>query len=175
MIELDHYYFKNITGSNDATIEQIDYNKVHQIENTHYFHEFYRSLTNNIFYIDYPENLQPLIFESYFKKRCGGSYEKMYQDHLPSIPANLRHLVTVDNVEKVLSRLWFRNIRSWRSIKFLTSIQFCEILKYNTLAIIVEKIIQQPLTDPEKLRMSHQQWADKNLDLIDRCTPSEII
>jgi hypothetical protein len=175
MIELDNYYFKIITGSNDADLEKIDHSKLQQIENTHYYHEFYRSLTNNIFYIDYPENLQTLIFESYFKKRCDSNYEKMYQQHLPLIPENIRHLVTVDNIEKILNRLWFRNIRSWRSVESLTKIQFSEILTYNTLTTIVEKIIQQPLSDPERLRLSYQQWADKNLDLIDRCTPSEII
>jgi hypothetical protein len=175
MIDFDHHYFKNITGSNNASLDQIDYSKVQQIENTHYYHEFYRSLTNNIFYIDYPEKLQTLIFESYFKKRYDNNYEKMYQYHLPLITANVRHLVTVDNIKKVLNRLWFRNIRSWRSVEFLTSIQFSEILTYDTLAPIVEKIIQQPLSDPERLKISHQRWIDKNLDLIDFCIPSEII
>ena len=166
MVNFDHHYFKDITKCNNVIPGQIDYNKIYQVENTHYYHEYYRSLANNVFYIDYPEKLQSVIFESYLKKLKNNDCAKLYQDHLPLFPTALQHLITIENIKKSLSILWIRNIRSWREIPSITKINFEEILVYDTLITIVEKVIQQPLTNPQRLKISYQQWIDKNFNLI---------
>ena len=166
MINFDHHYFKHTTGCDNVILCQLDRSKIHQVENTHYYHEFYRSLASNVYYIDYPEKLQSVILESYFKKRCNNDHAKLYQDHLPLISTALQHLITTENIKKALNILWIRNIRSWRKIPSITKINFEEILVYDTLITIVEKIIQQPLPSPQRLKMSYQQWIDKNSDLI---------
>jgi hypothetical protein len=178
MIDFDHHHLKDVTESWYTNKNQlmIDYDKLCAVENTHYYHECYKSLANNLFYIDYPDHLQPLIFKLYVKKRYNNNLDSLIQQHQSTIPKQLQHVVTVNNIESMLNILWIKNLRNWRKTSGLTKINFEDMLSYDNLEKVVEKIIQQPLSNPAQLKTTYQNWIDNNPELVNFfCSPSEII
>ena len=170
MIEFKNHYFKLITTKwfeekFQLPIE-VDNNEVFKVENTHYYHECFRQFTDNIFYIDYPETLQPLIVKLYIKKRWETNIPGLIRHHLASIPEGLRQRVTPDNIEQILNILWNKNIKNWRTIPELKKIELQDLLNYDCLKLLVEDIIQGPVVDPEQLLRSQQLWVEKNQELV---------
>ena len=93
----------------------------------------------------------------------------IYQYHLQRLPINLRRFITVDNIEQALEKLWLKQLKIWRTTAQLKLIQLADLMRHESLVPVVEQIIQQPLLDPDKLRITHQQWLDKNSELIGLC------
>lgn len=180
MTEFNHHYFKFLTAqwfedNYQCPMHFSDVN-VFKVENTHYYHDSYKQITNNIYYIDYPEELQPLILESYVKKRWNNNYQQLFQRHAASLPKNLRKFVQTENIEKVLNVIWIKNLKAWRLESGLKKINFQDLLSYESLKSVVEDVIQQPLLDPDQLRISQQRWVSKNQDLVNFFrTPRDII
>lgn len=180
MTEFNHHYFKFLTAQwfedNYQRPLEVNDSKIYKVENTHYYHSSYKQITNNIYYIDYPNELQPLVLKSYVKKRWDNDYQKLFQQHFVSLPKNLRKFVQTENIEKVLNVLWIKNLKIWRSEPGLKRINFQDLLDYKSLKFVVEEIIQQPLLDPDQLQISQQRWVSKNQDLVNFFrTPSDII
>jgi hypothetical protein len=168
MVNFNNNHLKNVTKSwyTNKNLVEIDHKKLYAVENTHYYHERYRSLANNLFYIDYPDHAQPLIFKLYIKKKYHNNLADVIQWHLSTIPKQLQHVVTVDNIESMLNTLWIKNLRSWRKTPGLIKINFEDILSYNSLVAVVEKITQQPLADLAQLKTTHQKWINNNPELV---------
>lgn len=169
MIEFDHHYFKFITSQwYDDKYQhpiEIDNSRVYGVENTHYYHESYFQITDNIFYIDYSEELQPLILDLYVKKRWNNDYQKLLKLHESSLPENLRKFVQTENISKVLNVIWIKNLKLWRAAG-IKRIDFQDLLNYDSMASTVERIIQQPIVDAELLQKTYQSWIDKNHSLV---------
>lgn len=170
MIDFKNHYFKRITAQwyTNGFQQPIDINnnKVYKVENTHYYHKSYSQVADNIFYIDYPEEMQMLIIELYIKKHWDNDYQKLLQYHTESLKENLKKFVQTENIVKVLNVLWTRNLKTWRKEPTLKKINFQDLLNYDTLKSVVENIIQQPLSSPTRLLISYQKWIAKNQKLV---------
>ena len=180
MTEFSNHHFKYLTDRwYREQFQQpldIDNNKVYQVENTHYYNECYHQITHNVFYIDYPDESQPLITELYIKKRWLNDYQKVLDNHKKSLPEHLQKFVKIQNIVPVLNTLWIKNLKTWRSCPGLKKIDICQLLSYDSLVPIVEDIIQQPLLDAVQLKTTHQKWIDMNQDLVNFfCMPKDII
>lgn len=179
MTEFSHHYFKYLTDCWCAEKFQqpikIDNTLVYPVENTHYYNDCYKQITDHVFYIDYPEESQSLIIELYIRKRWQNDYSGVLRHHRTAIPKHLQKFVKMENIIPVLNTLWIKNLKTWRSSE-LKKIDICQLLDYNLLVSTVEDIIQQPLIDPVQLKTTYQKWIDKNQDLVNFfCIPRDII
>lgn len=179
MIKFDHHYFKFITAQwysdNYCAPVVVDNSKVYKVENTHYYHESYFKITDTIFYIDYPDNLQPLILDLYVKKRWNNNPQKLLEQHKQSLPEKLQKFVQVENLPKVLNVMWIKNLKVWRSLPQVQRIDFRDLLNYDSMALVVGKIIQQPIVDVKLLQKSYKQWIAKNHDLVNFFRTANVI
>ena len=173
LIFAQRHYFKSFIDhcfyQDPNAIAQLDVSKVLPVENSHFYFEALESVTDSFFYIDYPDNLQHNIIKIYCNKQWKNNRELIYQYHLQRLPINLRRFITVDNIEQALEKLWLKQLKIWRTTARLKLIQLADLMRHESLVPVVEQIIQQPLLDPDKLRITHQQWLDKNSELIGLC------
>lgn len=167
MIILANHYFKHFTGTQTAHDQsswtKFDHTQVSKIENTHYYHSWYSTVTDRLYYIDYPENYQSLIYHMYVTKKWDNNGKKNLLDwHRHSLPKAVQNLVNDNDIERIINNRWLANQRRWRQQSELTPIDFTAILNFDQLCKVVADILRQPLLNREQLKKTHNQWLDKN-------------
>ena len=72
MMESRQHYFKDFVetcyNNGPNSISQLDYSQTSPVENSHFYFESLQSVTDSLFYIDYPDQLQSEILKLYRKK-----------------------------------------------------------------------------------------------------------
>ena len=168
-VNLHTQYFKDITRDifyGNATKENMDFAKVKKIENTHYYLDWYPHVCENIYYIDYCENLQYKILEAVKKKRHKDSWSNFLQDNKVYLPSYFQDKVTEKDVINVFATRWNRNLIGWRSNSLITPISFLDLFEIEKIIKIIETINKQPCQDIEIIKKTHAHWLEKNQDLI---------
>ena len=168
-VNLHTQYFKDTTRDifyGNATKENMDFAKVRKIENTHYYLDWYPHVCENIYYIDYCENLQYKILEAVKKKRHKDSWSNFLQDNKVYLPSYFQDKVTEKDVINVFAKRWNRNLIGWRSNLLITPIPFLDLFEIEKIIKIIETINKQPCQDIEIIKKTHAHWLEKNQDLI---------
>lgn len=160
-------YFKDLAGDWYLAnhVSTVDFTKVGIVENSHFFHECYCKISNNLFYIDYDLTAQDTVVSTYIKKQFADDRQAVLDHHISHVPVSIRNKINPENIQKVISTTWQKNLKLWRSISALTAINLGDLFHYSTLVPVVEKIIQHPLTNPDALQTVHQAWLASNSDL----------
>jgi hypothetical protein len=162
-------YFKAITQDifyGTSTKENIDFARVKKIENTHYYLDWYPSVCDHLYYIDYPENLQYKILESVKKKRYNDSWSNFLEDNKTFLPKFAQEKVTEKDIVNVFVQRWNKNLVGWRSNPLITPVSFLDFFEIKKIVKLIETINKQPCQDVEILEKIHTQWLENNQDLI---------
>ena len=78
-MNIKNQYFKNITTEmfyNPNSKINLDYNKVHPVENSHYWLDSYKTIAKSCFFIDYPDHIQENILQIYLEKVLNINWKK---------------------------------------------------------------------------------------------------
>jgi hypothetical protein len=170
-VNLHTQYFKDITRDifyGNSTKENMDFTKVRKIENTHYYLDWYPHVCENMYYIDYPENLQYKILETVKKKRHKDSWSNFLQDNKIYLPSYFQEKVTEKDVVNVFVKRWNKNLIGWRSNPLITPISFLDLFEIKKILKIIETINKKPCGDIEIIKKTHAHWLEKNQDLIQK-------
>jgi hypothetical protein len=102
------------------------------------------------------------IVQAFIHKRKMPDFDNWVQTMLPHIPVGIMSRVNQDNLADVLSIFWKKNIQSWQSNSKLIPIPFRDLVDQTGLTKWVERLCNQPLSDPARLAQTQQAWLDKN-------------
>jgi hypothetical protein len=172
MINLCNEYFKSTIEEiykNNLTTSDIDLFKVQEVENSHYYLPFFNDIANKVYYIDYPDNLNSIILDTYINKRWHGADDAFLNAHITSIPFTLRKNITANNVRKTFEVLWLKHLKIWRTINNIEAINFKDLFNINQTTQLVELLTQKPITNKELFNSTYQTWQRKNQNLIQLC------
>lgn len=168
-VNLHTQYFKDITRDifyGHSAKENIDFTKVRKVENTHFYLDWYPHMCENMFYIDYPDNLQYKILEAVKKKRHKNSWRNFLQYNKIYLPNYFQGKLTEKDVINVFVKQWNKNLTGWRCNPLMTSISFLDLFEIKNIKTIIQTINRQPCRDIETLKTIHANWLEKNQDLI---------
>jgi hypothetical protein len=169
-IVLQNQYFKKITKDmhfQNYGIEQLDYDCIDQVDNTHFYHQWYHNFST-VYYIDYPDHVQPTLTEIYKNKVShffNNDPDKFFQYHLETLPHPLHKYFTLDNITKAITTRAISNLKNWRETPNLIKINFIDFFDQEKFKNTVETICDQPINFNLFLN-SYNTWLDKNKDLI---------
>lgn len=163
-------YFKHWSREvfyNRNSKESLDLNQASRIENTHYWLDFYPDITKNLFYIDYPDTIQPLILDVVKKKRYNDDWGVFLNQNISNIPQKLQEKINLDNVREIFNLRWLNNLHSWRQNRFLQKIDFLDFFVLDKMIDIVIKISGHKEIDLETFQDTYLKWLDTNQELLE--------
>lgn len=165
MIEFSDHYFKVCCERiylDEITIDDIDLTKVFDVDNSHFYLDVFTDLAQSLFYIDYPDTAQELVMTEFINKRLDGDSANFYNIFISFIPVQLRKYITEHNLQASMNTIWQKNLKLWRNQKNLQRIDLCDIVQYNKLVPVVQKLCNKDNLNFELLDRSYQQWLDRN-------------
>ena len=141
----------------------IDPTRCFEIENAHSYHDWFANLTPNLFYIHYENDKTSTVVKEFIHKRMKPEVENWIKEIMPPhIPAKLVSKINSNNIEDVLSIFWTKNINRWQANSMLTPIPLQDLFDLSMLTKWVERLCDQPLTDPDRLADTYQAWLSQN-------------
>jgi hypothetical protein len=167
-VRIHNHYFKNITEKTykkTLTIDDLDVSKLLRVDNSHFYHKFYNNLANEIYYINYPDNLNSTIVQTYIDKRHAGNLESFFNQHIYSIPNTIRQKVNLNNAKQTFEIMWLKNLRSWQQELTLKSINFQDFFDIKKTQQLVEQLTQSSIANEELFLNTYQTWLNKNRNL----------
>jgi len=165
---IQNFYFKDITTKmhhNPDCDLKLDFSRVFPVENSHYWLECYKDIADRCVFIDYPKNIQPYIIEIYLEKVFKNDKQKMIDLNLPNLHPYIASQVSVHNINEILNIQWQKNINGWRDNPNLSAINLNDFFDPHATKRMVEKLINQPLTDEHKFDIIYKNWINRNKKL----------
>jgi len=175
LTELGHVIFKDpyfksfCTLNSNNTTDQIphglDCTRINTIENSHYYFDWFLTLTNKIYYIDYPDYCVTELIKIYNQKERNGSLTRFVADHRATLPPWAQPKLNEDNALQIFSVRWLRHLDIWRKNPSLTPISIKDFFIQQKCQQIVETLVDQPLTNIEKFNSMYSNWIKYNTTL----------
>jgi hypothetical protein len=165
MVNLNHDYFKDFCRDffhRRVTLSDLIRDRMHTVENTHYYLDIFSEIAMKVFYIDYPDSAQTTIMKAYLGKRFNNNIDLFFKEHFATIPDQFTSKIDCNNIISVCDILWINNLRSWRDKPNLEAIQFKHILNFDLFSAAIEKICQFSLNNKDKLHTTHTNWLESN-------------
>lgn len=163
----DHYFKDNSQRFFEGDQSQLDYDRVHLVDNSHYYLENYANIADQLFFIDYPDSIVEVIVDIYIKKRFSGDLELFFNDHYSSLPETMKKYVNKENLVQISPTLWLKQLKVWRENTVLTPVQLSDFFNSQKLKIACETIMQSPIRDTALFDNDHNEWLEKNQKLIE--------
>jgi hypothetical protein len=154
-------FFSNCQTHN-LDINNLNWEKVFPIENSHYYFDCFEKISKRLFFIDYNDSINSTILSEYIRKRNNGDIEHFLRQHIHSLPVELQHKVNPSNCLKAFEILWLKNIHQWRSNAKLIPINFYDILQRNTALAVAETVAGSKVKDIKKFDSIYNQWIERN-------------
>jgi len=170
MIEtaLDDNYFKELCKTQQQTDQSqtIDPDRCFEIENAHSYFDWFGTMTTNLFYIHYEDSKTPAVVQAFANKRKQSEFDNWIQKIMPShVPTVLLSQINQNNFVDALGIFWKKNIQQWQANSMLTPIPLQDLFDLTALTKWVERLCNQPLSNPKQLSDTYQAWLNKNLRL----------
>ena len=162
------HYFKMYCEQNYRYWQQsqvpstLDVGKVYPVENSHYFHEWFKTITPNIYFIDYPDHAAEQLVNIYLQKPHRGDIQKFLQNQKPTLPDWAQRKLDDKNFIKIFPILWTKQIKVWRQRSDMTAINLVDFFDVKKLQLIVEKITNVPVRDQEDFSTFFEKWSSAN-------------
>ena len=171
-VEFEDHYFKkfckNIYNKTDAlSIEQIDWDLVYPVENSHFYLPCYTDLAKKLYYINYADSANPVILNEYLRKRHRNSWAHFLDYHIEFIPTKLQKHVNEQNCQQVFEINWMKNLKAWRSNTDLLPVEFKDLLDRNQILDIVQTITDKKINDTVAFDRLYLSWKNNNSRLIE--------
>jgi hypothetical protein len=163
MVEISHNFknFADAVYNQKKSWESFDSVKFSIIENSHFYLEEFKSLTDNLFYIDYPDILGSTVVELYATKRFR-DHNRLVESVKSTLPSPMQKYVNSSNVKEICEVRWKRNLQSWRENSNINAVNLVDFFNFERLSTVITSIIGQELLDFEKLRSLQNDWLRKN-------------
>ena len=142
-----------------------NFSNVLPVENTHYFLDFYPTIANQLFYIDYPDAIVGNIVETYLAKRFQYDRQLLADTICQQYREPLKSKINKDNIINVCKINWIKNVKSWRNNSLLEPLYLSDYFDRTKFYNMIEKICQQKITNFEKLSENYDNWISKNTQL----------
>jgi hypothetical protein len=163
-IQVVDQYFKEFTNKINCA-NTIDYNQIAPVDNTHFYHPWFNDIAN-VYYIDYPKELQDILIKIYMiKVNC--SPDEFLHYHMEFIPTPLQKYINLTNIDLALNIQFNKNINTWRNTPNLIKIDMLDFFNQLKFKNIVELLCNHPLTNKDVFLQSYNIWIDKNKILVD--------
>lgn len=151
------YYNTNSTRPNNLDQSQID-----PIENSHYYFDWFTELTDQFYYIDFPDSATAGIIDVYVSKRHQGDLAHFVETHRHTLPLGLQDKVTEKNAQQFFSVLWIRQLRLWKNMSNFSSIALSDFFNKSRLIEIVQCLTKQPIKNIDEFNNTFLTWTEKN-------------
>lgn len=161
----DHYFkeiCETLYTANVVMPVDLDLAKISPVENSHYYFDWFSTLTDKLYYINCPDDVVSGLVEIYIAKRHNGSLTRFVNSNKNTLPNWLQNELTEKTAINISSTLWLKQLKNWRSNPNLTAIELEDFFKQDTLQYIVEQLIKQPLTDIAKFNDTQLKWTANN-------------
>lgn len=168
-LELKDQYFKEISKQifyKNFLFDNIDYSKLRPIENTHYVLDFYKDISNKIFFIDYPDSMQHKILSRYIEKRFNNDWSKFINSAKQSLPKYAQNKLTTENCAKIFNIQWEKNLESWRNNSQMIAINLLDFSTSEKMQTVIEKIIGKSIESKQIFDKIYLPWQEKNKDFF---------
>ena len=169
-IDFNSQYFKMFCEdiwNKKYCIDDIDWNLVCPVENSHYYLPFYKEVAEKLYYINYNDSANCVILKEYLRKRHNNDWAHFLDRHIESIPVELQHHINHDNCQRVFEIQWIKNLKSWRSNTNLMPIEFVDMLDRNRMLDLVQTITDKKLHNTDMFDNIYQNWKDNNSVLVE--------
>lgn len=158
-------YFRDITlnvheGIMDPT--DFDKNRLNDVENTHFYFDWYWDCTNNVYFIDYPDDINPDILRCYIFKRHDNDINKFLEHQKLLIPKILHNKINVRNAIDAINVLWIKNLKEWRQNSRLTPIHMRDFFDIHKFKSIVEELSHKKISNTALFNDTYSKWVEKN-------------
>jgi len=165
MVDLENNNFKHVVEEvfyNRATVDSLNNVDNNPVENTHYYIDIFTELTPNLFYIDYPDELNPGIIEVYVAKRMHGSNTTFFNSFKSSLHPKLQDRLTLENLYQSSNINWGKNLKTWRANKNLQAIQLSDFFNKEKFYNIIKQLTGLNSLDNDKFLKTYKTWVDNN-------------
>lgn len=169
-IEFENHYFKKFCEGvyrKNNVIENINWNSVFPVENSHFYLPCFIDLANKLYYINYDDAINPVILNEYLKKRHRNSWSHFYDYHINFIPDKLQKHVNSENCQQVFEINWIKNLKGWRSNPNLLPIELTDLLNRNQALNIVQTITDKKFNDTTLFDKVYTAWKNNNSTLCE--------
>ena len=168
-LNLKNQYFKETTKKifcQQLTVSDLDCNKVTPIEHSHYYLDFYTSIAEKIFFIDYKDCMQQSVLERCVEKRYNNDWAQFLMDSKQFLPKFAQDKANEKNCAQLFNIQWKKNLLSWRNNPHMIAINLQEFSNKESMQNIVEKIIGQPLKSAKIFEDIYTDWQEKNKSFL---------
>lgn len=165
---LEDNYFKELCKRQQKTNQQhsLDFDRCLTIENAHCYYDWFQDITTNLFYIHHDDSISTKVAQAFVDKRKPDNFDSWVQRIMPNhTPPSMLSQINQDNFADILSIFWKKNLRDWQSNSALTPIPFKDLFDSASITQWVERLCNQPISDPDRLANTHQAWLNKNSTL----------
>ena len=167
-----NHYFKTYCQENYHNCQQqqvpltLDITNVYPVENTHHFHKWFKTITPDIYFIDYPDHAAEELVNIYLQKPHQGDIKKFLQHQKTSLPSWAQNKLDDKNFGQIFSILWTKQIKVWRKDNDMTALNLIDFFDIKKLQIIVERITKMPIQDFGEFSVFFEKWSCSNQVLL---------
>lgn len=165
---LNNMYFKKTTQAvyqNNQKKFDFDFEKIHPVENSHFWLDCYLDLADRCVFINYPEQIQQNIFEIYLEKVCDNKIQNMINLNIGNQHPYVASKMNVHNTQKIINHHWLKNVRDWRANPALSAIELEDFFTKSKMENIVRQLIGQDILDQQKFDNIYSNWMANNFKL----------
>ena len=161
-------YFKKICSLHyNKSRPDLDYSKIFPVENSHHLLPWFKQVSDQLYFIDYPDRCQRQIVDIYIAKARRGNIEYVWHREielglLDNVHKSLQHKISQENIVEVIKINWKRNLRGWRTDTTLAPIQLSEFFDLEKFAEIVMNVSKLDKINMDLLKKQHNNWTSKN-------------
>lgn len=168
MINFNQHYFKDLSEQcyiHNKPMPDLDLSQITPVDNSHFYLPSYHRFTDCLFFIDYPDQLATNIVEIYRKKRYADCNATLLSNHRHMIPDAILSRACPDNIVKILSVLWIRQLTALRNNSALAPVQLADFFDRSKMIAVCETLIGQPISNIELFDQSLNNWVNNNTQL----------
>jgi len=158
-------YFKDITldyCNTNIVPEVFDWSQVDPVENSHHYFDWFTTLAEKFYYIDFPESSAIGIIDVYVSKRHQSNLTQFIEAHKQTLPLWAQQRITEHNARQIFSSMWVKQMRIWKTMPNMHAIALSDFFNRQKLIDIVQQLTQRPVQDFDRFDQTFTTWTEKN-------------
>jgi hypothetical protein len=144
----------------------IDQSQIQPVDNTHYYFDWFSNIFQKIYYIDYPDSMTNVIFNTFINKRHQGNKEQFINIAWSNFSDHWKKVITRSNVLLAVEKNWTNNQRRWRNTPNMHAINLIDLFDLSKIKMIVSEVIQNDLNNLDQFEQVHSCWVEQNQNLL---------
>lgn len=169
-IDLKNSKFKknNLNSYQKGKKLDIDTRSGDRIEMCHIWHEEFKKLPADFYYIHYEHEQIELIKKIFLEKVFDGNKDLAIDNVKKYLPDTLAKKITKYNIDDVLTIFYKNSIKKYKQQPNIKAIQITDLYNFDSLVAILKKMNIYQTAKSNELKHFHKQWTDKNKEYIEQ-------